>query len=125
LKEFLSRNPNHFGARFLLGVLYLREASPTKARREFDLAWQVDPERFERAYLRLRARYEDAPDLFETAGDGAVPVVARAAERRLGDFRNEDEARRFAELPPITRDESSQIDWDRFQDEIFRPGGAS
>lgn len=120
LKDLLSKNPNSFPARFLLGMVYLAENSPMKARRELDLAWQIDPERFEKAYLRLRARYEDAPDLFETADAEHVPVAARAPARRADDFVDDAERRRFSEMPPISRDEIPRIDWDRFEDEISR-----
>jgi hypothetical protein len=120
LRAALRRNPNSFVAHFLLARIYWREQSAVKAKREFDLAWQVDPERFERAYARLKAVDEDVPDLFAYpmgGGEGGVPVYnrRRGRVRAFGDFRDEDERRRFASLPPITRDEILQIDWDQFQ----------
>lgn len=118
LKAALRRNPSCFVAHFLLARLYWREESAIKAKREFDLAWQIDPERFERAYVRLKAASEDLPDLFSypTGGGEGVPVFDRRGRARaFGDFRDEAERRRFASLPPITRDEILQIDWDRFQ----------
>ncbi|MFI5402181.1 MAG: tetratricopeptide repeat protein, partial [Planctomycetota bacterium] len=63
-KAALRRNPNSFVAHFLLARLYWRDQSAVKAKREFDLAWQIDPERFERAYARLKAADDDVPDLF-------------------------------------------------------------
>lgn len=118
-KAALRRNPNSFVAHFLLARLYWREQSAVKAKREFDLAWQIDPERFERAYARLKAVDEDVPDLFSYpmgGGEGGVPVYNRRGRARaFGDFRDEAERRRFASLPPITRDELLQIDWDRFE----------
>jgi tetratricopeptide (TPR) repeat protein len=118
-KAALRRNPNSFVAHFLLARLYWREQSAVKAKREFDLAWQIDPERFERAYARLKAVDEDVPDLFSCpmgGGEGGVPVYNRRGRvRAYGDFRDEAERRRFASLPPITRDEILQIDWDRFE----------
>jgi tetratricopeptide (TPR) repeat protein len=117
-KAALRRNPNGFVAHFLLARLYWRDQSVVKAKREFDLAWQIDPERFERAYARLKAVEEDVPDLFSYpmgGGEGEVPVYNRRGRARAyGDFRDEAERRRFASLPPITRDEILQIDWDSF-----------
>lgn len=119
LKSALRRNPNSFVAHFLLGRLYWRDRAVVKAKREFDLAWQIDPERFERAYARLRAQQEGAPELFSYSTDPEeVHVSARRRDRRFGDFRDEAERRRFQDLPPITRDEIHQIDWDSFQDEL-------
>jgi len=119
LKAALRRNPVSFPARFLLGRIYLGEMAIAKARREFDLAWQIDPDRFELAYGRLKARFRGAPDLL--AGTGTLPWDADPAETgRPGDFRDEDEARHFAGLPPITRQEVEEIDWDRFAEEIFK-----
>jgi tetratricopeptide (TPR) repeat protein len=119
LKAALRRNPNSFVAHFLLARLYWREQSVVKAKREFDLAWQIDPERFERAYARLKAADEEVPDLFAYpmgGGEGGVPVYNRRGRARaFGDFRDEAEQRRFASLPPITRDEILHIDWDQFQ----------
>ncbi|HEX5136088.1 MAG TPA: tetratricopeptide repeat protein [Planctomycetota bacterium] len=119
LKAALRVNPNSFVAHFLLARLYWREQSVVKAKREFDLAWQIDPERFERAYARLKAVDEDVPDLFSYpmgGGEGGVPVYNRRGRARAyGDFRDEAERRRFASLPPITRDEILRIDWDQFQ----------
>jgi len=118
-KAALRKNPNSFVAHFLLARLYWREQSAVKAKREFDLAWQIDPERFERVYARLKAVDEDIPDLFSYppgGGEGGVPVYNRRGRvRAFGDFRDEEERQRFASLPPITRDEILQIDWDRFQ----------
>ena len=118
-KAAVRRNPNSFVAHFLLARLYWRDQSAVKAKREFDLAWQIDPERFERAYARLKAADGDVPDLFSYpmgGGEGGVPVYNRRGRARAyGDFRDEAERRRFASLPPITRDEILQIDWDRFQ----------
>ena len=122
LKQALRRNPGSFVAHFLLGRVYWRDHAVVKAKREFDLAWQIDPERFERAYSRLRAQQEQVPELFSYPGapnEVAVPVRPRA-ERYIGDFRSEAERRRFDDLPPITRDEIMRIDWDRLQDEICR-----
>jgi tetratricopeptide (TPR) repeat protein len=120
LKSALRRNPNSFVAHFLLGRLYWRDQAVVKAKREFDLAWQIDPERFERVYARLRAQQEGVPELFTYPGEEGVRVSARRRVRRYGDFVNEAERRRFRSLPPITRDEILHIDWDRFQDEMQR-----
>lgn len=118
LKAALRRNPNSFLVHFLLGRVYWRDEAAVKARREFDLAWQIDPERFERAYARLRTLPERVPDLFSSANEEGVRVSARRRVRHYGDFVDEAEKRRFESLPPITRDEILHIDWDRFQDEI-------
>jgi tetratricopeptide (TPR) repeat protein len=119
LKGALRRNPNSFVAHFLLGRVYWRDRSIVKAKREFDLAWQIDPERFEGAYGRLRAQHGSVPELFSYTGMRTeveeVPVY-----RPVGDFRNEAERQRFDALPPITRDDILDIDWDRFEDEIYR-----
>jgi len=117
-KAAVRRNPNSFVAHFLLARIYWGEQSAVKAKREFDLAWQIDPERFERAYARLKAVDEDVPDLFSypMGAEGGVPVYNRRGRvRAYGDFRDEAERRRFASLPPITRDEILQIDWDQLQ----------
>jgi hypothetical protein len=119
LKAALRRNPNSFVAHFLLARLHWSEQSLVKAKRQFDLAWQIDPERFERAYARLKAADEGVPDLLSSTiggGEGGVPVYNRRGRARaFGDFRDEAERRRFASLPPITRDEILHIDWDQFQ----------
>ncbi len=129
LKGALRRNPGSFVAHFMLGRIYWRDHSPVKAKREFDLAWQIDPERFERTYARLRAQHEGVPELFRyaTPGDEGVQIKAGAAnsgaaaeEQVVGDFMNKAERARFSEMPPITRDEIMRIDWDRLQDEICR-----
>ena len=122
LKGALRRNPNRFWAHFELGKLYWRDRAIVKAKREFDLAWQIDPERFERAYARLREGREQVPELFSYAsGKGEeVRVSSRYEKSTYGDFRNEAERRRFESMPPITRDEILRIDWDRFQEEIHR-----
>jgi hypothetical protein len=118
LKAVLRRNPNSFLAHFLLGRLYHANHSAMKSRREFDLAWQIDPERFERAYARLRTLPERVPELFPEGDDEGVRVSARRRTRHYGDFVDEAERRRFESLPPITRDDILHIDWDRFQEEI-------
>lgn len=125
LKSALRRNPNSFVAHFMLGRVYWRDRAIVKAKREFDVAWQIDPERFERAYARLRSQYEGAPELFsypgiEDNGPWEVHVSVRQEPARMyGDFMDEAELRRFEELPPITRDEITSIDWDRFESELF------
>ena len=118
LKAALRRNPNSFVAHFLLGRVYWRDRSAVKAKREFDLAWQIDPERFEGAYARLRAQHEGVPELFSYTGVQETELPSFAPY--YGDFRDEEERQRFEALPPITRDDILEIDWDRFQDEIYR-----
>ena len=120
LKAALRRNPNSFVAHFLLGRLYWRDRSVVKAKREFDLAWQIDPERFERAYARLRAHQEGAPELLAYPGEAetqAVPAVA--GSRTYGDFVDDAERQRFEDMPPITRDEIHRIDWDRLYHDLW------
>jgi len=124
LKAALRRNPNSFVAHFLLGRLYWRDRAVVKAKREFDLAWQIDPERFERAYGRLRGQQEGAPELFAYPG---VPQEVHVTARRepkayYGDFRDEEELRRFRNMPPITRDEIHSIDWDSFEEHLDSDG---
>ena len=118
LKGALRRNPNSFVAHFLLGRVYWRDRSAVKAKREFDLAWQIDPERFEGAYARLRAQHEGVPELFSYTGVREPELHYTAPY--FGDFRDEDERDRFDALPPITREDILGIDWDRFQEEIYR-----
>jgi hypothetical protein len=123
LKGAVRRNPASFVAHFLLGRLYWVDRSVVKAKREFDLAWQIDPERFERSYARLRAQYEGIPELFpESALEETeeITISRRRRIRRFGDFTSREEKRRFEVLPPITRDEILEIDWDRFEEEIYR-----
>jgi len=127
LKSALRRNPNSFVAHFLLGRVYWRERTIVKAKREFDVAWQIDPERFERAYARLRSQYEGAPELFAYPGaeeerPWEVHVSVREPARIYGDFRTEAERQRFENLPPITRDEITSIDWERFESELLSDG---
>ncbi len=120
LKGALRRNPNSFVAHFLLGRAYLRDRSIVKAKREFDLAWQIDPERFEGAYARLRAQQEGVPELFSyTGGHRGVRVVSPYKEQCYGDFRSAGERRRFEDLPPITRDDISRIDWDQLEEQLW------
>ena len=123
LKGALRRNPNSFVAHFLLGRVYWRDRSVVKAKREFDLAWQIDPERFERSYARLKSQQEGVPELFAYTGgrEDEVSVSSQyRVRRRYGDFRTAQEARRFESMPPITRDEIASIDWGRFEDEFDR-----
>ncbi|MFQ5844935.1 MAG: tetratricopeptide repeat protein [Planctomycetota bacterium] len=121
LKRVLRRDPGSFRARFALGRVYLLENAVFKAKREFDLAWQIAPERFEGCYARLRARFRDAPDLFSYGEPREeVPVSLRTPRaRRYGDFRDEQEWRRFRRLPPISREEIASVDWGQLEDEIF------
>lgn len=126
LKAALRRNPNSFVAHFLLGRLYWRDHSVVKAKREFDLAWQIDPERFERAYQRLSALQEGVPELFTyPATEAGVQVSVRPQRpaRYFGDFSSERERRRFESLPPISRDEMDRIDWEQLESDIFRDQG--
>ena len=120
LKRALQLNPNGFQAHFLLGRLYWRERSQAKAKREFDIAWQIDPRRFERAYGRLRSQRGGAPSLVpaEMKQDRGVRVTAHRGSRRPPGHRNEDERRRIRDLPPITREEIHEIDWDRLEDDL-------
>jgi hypothetical protein len=121
LKAAVRRNPSSFMAHFMLGRVYWRDRAVVKAKREFDLAWQIDPERFERAYARLQTQHEGVPELFSyPAGVGEVPVSVRRPASGADDFRSESERRRLRDLPPITRDEILRIDWDRFEEEILR-----
>ncbi len=124
LKSALRRNPNSFVAHFLLGRVYWRDRAIVKAKREFDVAWQIDPERFERAYARLRSQYDGAPELFsypgtEDQGPWQVHVSVRREVKKIHtDFSSEAERQRFKKLPPITRDDITSIDWDRFESEL-------
>ena len=126
LKSAIRRNPGSFVAHFMLGRLYWRDRVPVKSKREFDLAWQIDPERFERAYARLQESPDGAPELFTFSSESirpevTVPMRVRE-ERRSDDFVDDDERRRFSALPPITRDEIHGIDWDRLEEDISGDG---
>jgi len=124
LKSAIRRNPGSFVAHFMLGRLYWRDRVPVKSKREFDLAWQIDPERFERAYARLQEGPDGAPELFTFSSEVARPEVTVPMrvreERRPDDFVDDEERRRFSALPPITRDEIHGIDWDRLEEDISR-----
>jgi tetratricopeptide (TPR) repeat protein len=124
LKSAIRRNPGSFLAHFMLGRLYWRDRVPVKSKREFDLAWQIDPERFERAYARLQESPDGAPELFTYAAGSnrqEVPVsMSLQDETRSDDFVDDEERRRFSALPPITQDEIHGIDWDRLEEEISR-----
>ena len=119
LKSALRKNPGSFVAHFLLGRLYWRDRAVAKAKREFDLAWQIDPERFERSYARLRDQQEGVPELFSYAS-ARDEEVSRFGVRLCDDFMSDEERRRFRAMPPISREEILQIDWDRLQEEIYR-----
>lgn len=122
LKSAIRRNPGSFIAHFMLGRLYWRDHAVVKAKREFDLAWQIDPERFERAYSRLREMPDGAPELFAyTAETIAEPVpvpLTIGQELRSDDFVDDNERARFDALPPITREEILEIDWEQLEAEI-------
>ena len=125
LKHAIRRNPGSFVAHFMLGRLYWRDHVAVKAKREFDLAWQIDPERFERAYARLQESPDGAPELFAynmpEQPQAHVPVsLSLRSETPQDDFLDEEERRRFSALPPITRDEIRSIDWDRLEEDIGR-----
>ena len=126
LKSAIRRNPGSFIAHFTLGRLYWRDHVTVKAKREFDLAWQIDPERFERAYSRLREMPHGAPELFAYSAFSdaeavsepkPVPLTIRE-ESRADDFADENERARFDALPPITREEILEIDWEQLEAEI-------
>ena len=123
LKRALHRNPGCFAAHLLLARVYWRDRAVAKAKREFDLSWQIDPERFERVYARLRSREEGLPELFSYASD-PVEEASRFGLEPTDDFASPEERRRLLSLPPITREEIVQIDWDRFQEEICRDSDA-
>ncbi|MHC4937693.1 MAG: hypothetical protein ACYTHK_01830 [Planctomycetota bacterium] len=111
----------------MLGRLYWRDHVAVKAKREFDLAWQIDPERFERAYGRLQETPDGAPELFAYSlpevPPEQVPVsLTLRSETRCDDFVDEEERRRFSALPPITPEEIHKIDWDRLEEDIGRNG---
>jgi len=121
LKEAARQHPNSFRVHFALGRLYWHERSDVKARREFDLAWQIDPERFERSYSHLKARDESIPEIHALAGEPEKPAPVLSTGRSLllrGDFVSEREARRFAAMPPISREEIESIDWDRLESQF-------
>jgi len=125
LKSALRRNPGSFVAHFMLGRVYWRDHVAVKAKREFDLAWQIDPERFERAYARLQDSPDGAPELFAYSASEMpaeqVPVSLSLRRRhRPDDFVDEEERRRFSALPPITAEEIHKIDWDRLEEDIGR-----
>lgn len=124
LKSAIRRNPSNFVARFMLGRLYWRDKVTIKAKREFDLAWQIDPERFERAYARLQESPDGAPELFaynaETAVEPQPVSISIREDTRYDDFLDDEERRRFDALPPITADEIMKIDWDQLEDDIAR-----
>lgn len=126
LKSAIRRNPGSFVAHFMLGRLYWRDRVPVKSKREFDLAWQIDPERFERAYARLQESPDGAPELFTYASGTSrqeVPVsMSLRDEPTSDDFVDDEERRRFSALPPITQDEIHSIDWDRLEEDIGRDG---
>lgn len=123
LKRALQRNPGSFAAHFLLARVYWKDRASAKAKREFDLSWQIDPERFERAYARLRERKECVPELYSYASE-PDQEVSRFGLQPCDDFASPEERRRLRALPPITRDEIVRIDWDRFQEEIYRDSDA-
>ncbi len=123
LKRILRRNPGSFRARFALGKLYLVENAVFKAKREFDLAWQIDARRFEHCYTRLRTIHQEAPDLFSYGEQREEVPALRAVEasnaRSYGDFQDEEEWQRFRSKPPISLEEIAEIDWERLEQEIF------
>ena len=119
LKKALRRNPGSFTARFLLGRLYLKEGAIFKMKREFDLAWQIDPERFERFYSRLKTQGETAPDVFSFEPEQDQGVRVELGPKVETHHRGESESRRLGALPPISREEIRRIDWDQFEAEIY------
>ena len=127
LKSAIRRNPGSFVAHFMLGRLYWRDRVAVKAKREFDLAWQIDPERFERAYARLQESPDGAPELFaydlpDLPAEHVPVSLTLRSEAPQDDFVDEEERRRFSSMPPITRDEIHKIDWDRLEEDIGRDG---
>jgi hypothetical protein len=124
LKSAIRRNPGSFVAHFMLGRLYWRDHVAVKAKREFDLAWQIDPERFERAYARLEDSPDGAPELYAYNAPEMpveqVPVSLSLQQVPQDDFVDEDERRRFSQLPPITAEEIHGIDWDQLEEDIGR-----
>jgi len=125
LKSAIRRNPGSFVAHFMLGRLYWRDHVAVKAKREFDLAWQIDPERFERSYGRLQETPDGAPELFayslpEMPPEQVQVSLTLQSETPSDDFVDDAERRRFSALPPITTEEIHKIDWDRLEEDIGR-----
>ena len=127
LKSAIRRNPGSFFAHFMLGRLYWRDHVAVKAKREFDLAWQIDPERFERAYARLRESPDGAPELFAYTPQKPAPAprieplsipLAVGETTRSDDFLDDEERARFEAMPPISAEEIRQIDWEQLEAEI-------
>ncbi|MBN2492137.1 MAG: hypothetical protein JXQ29_14920 [Planctomycetes bacterium] len=126
--------PRSFNARVQLGRTYFLMADFCRAEQQFHKAHEIDPTRLGRESLpdscgdqeavqahespahRPPFGEQDAEELRSALEESALapPAERPAASRwRFGDFSSDEEWERLRALPPITRAEIENTDWDR------------
>lgn len=137
LSWVIQHHPRHFGSHVQLGKLYLRLGNRVQALRLLNQARWIDPLRFERTELpreiyatlgcdptmnthdlvigpgKRAVSRQKASSLGLDGGGGLMAADAETeAEFSFRDFTDRDEYMRFRNLPPITEQEVSMVDWD-------------
>jgi hypothetical protein len=128
LERALRRKPDAFQALLHLSRAYLRARDLFRAHRTLARAREVDPRRFPQEAARWVSREgyqleEVTPS--RPAARAPQPAVARTVRRpsstvlRYGDCRDLDEYARFRAMPPISRAEIDDCDWDSVLDDLL------
>jgi len=143
-------DPKSFNARVQLGRVYFLLEEFFKAEQQFLKAQEIDPRRFHRNHLpedytcweEIDSSEEQANSLFgnfeaegslysfqessyqePTFEESAFPVIEGPEEAEsfhFGDFSSYQEWKRFQAMPPISRSEMRNTDWDQiFSDPLF------
>lgn len=131
----LRRRPEHFGTLLHLARAHLCAREVHEARRFLLLAREADPKRYEFDAAAFLARHgfdlESICRIAPTARPSEPVVRARvratssssepvtAESLPFGDCRDLDEYARFRAMPPISRAEVEDLDWDRVMDDLF------
>ena len=141
LSWVIQHHQRHFGAHIQLGKLYLRLGNRVQALRLLNQARWIDPLRFERTQLpreiyatlgcdpmmsthdlvinprpvvtKRNAASQLGRDAKQDAGKALVTPDAEDVDFSFRDFSDRDEYLRFRNLPPISEQEISMVDWDQ------------
>ena len=127
----LRRRPGRYVALMRLAGAHLYARELHEARRYLAQAREADPRRYEReaaGFLARRGFDLEAICRLTPPARQAEPVVHAAvrATREVtsdnlpfGDCRDLDEYARFRAMPPISRAEADEIDWDRVIEDLL------
>lgn len=132
LEASLALRPGQFRTLVNLSIAHLIARNQTEAHRALAQAREADPHSFEARAGRLLARWGfplevvfrmAAPPRAEPAPQPvAVKTQTRTVHARhlpYGDCADIDEYARFRAMPPISKGEMEQVDWDRVIDDLL------